>query len=399
MLTAGLTWRMAVLLGCALGVGYYAKTVMLPMAFVFLSIAAVIQYKRGDTLKPVFLSILIVGVIVAPFIIGLSIFRGRATFGDSGMLNYLVNVDQGQFFIPSETDRLHPVTRVPGPIEAYSYFAHVSGTYPLWYDPSYWHEGIKPHFRLALQLRTLGISLLACGVILFGAFLGLHITTAMLFLGLISLNVSAFFRRIWEYWILWIPALAGIAMYSVLIVEPRYLAAQFSILWIVAFAGLRFSRSASARRIVAGTAVVASVLSCALVIRDSWRTARNIGLEERDVATPECARAAKAIRADGVQAEDNIVIIGDWLFPSRQGAYIARLARVRIIGEARPTSFWSADENSRSDLLEHFARAGAKAVLTRNPPQLGMGWQRLADTQYYLYKIVGKTSAGGERHP
>jgi len=201
-------------------------------------------------------------------------------------------------------------------------------------------------------------------------------------------------------WILWIPAIAGIAMYGLLTIEPRYLGAQFCILWIVALAGVRLPKSFSSRYLIAGTVLLLVTATSAVTLRDTWRTAHNIGVDERDIATPECATAAEALRTAGLQPGDKIAVVSEWLFPSRQGAYIARLARVRIIAEGRSEGFWAADEPARSQLLDSFARAGVKAVLTRNPPHLEAGWQQLGGTSYYLYPIGHQPSAPSEeRHP
>ena len=96
--------------------------------------------------------------------------------------------------------------------------------------------------------------------------------------------------------------------------------------------------------------------------------------------------------AAAVDAGDKIALVSDWLFPSREGAYISRVARVRIVGEARPETFWPADDSARSQLIAAYAAAGAKALLTRNPPRADAGWQQLAGTDYYLYLIGSKTN-------
>jgi hypothetical protein len=392
----GATWRLATLFGIALGIGYYAKTVMLPMALPFLLVAAVVQRKRGGSLKPILMSGLLVALMTAPFIIAISVSRNRPTFGDSGTFNYLVNVGSVQFFIPDEPEMSHPITKVPGYIEAYLYPSPISGTYPLWFDPSYWHENIRPHFNIGRQLRRLGISLLAYDWILLNPFLALQLTVGISFLYLISPKRSRFPLAMW---VLWVPALVGLGMYSVLIVEPRYIAAQLCVLAILAFSGLGVSREATLRKLTGCTVLVVAFASCGLIIRDNWRTAHNINLDGRDIATPECATAAEGLRAFGVHTGDKIGVIAEWLFPSRQGSYIARLARARIVGEARPGSFWAANDSARARLMEAFAHAGAKGLLTRNPPRSSSGWQRLNGTSYYFYNIERHvmTAANSER--
>lgn len=381
--------------GLALGIGYYGKTAMLPIAFAFLVIAGIAQKKAGSSLKPVFLALGLFLFTTAPFITALSISKGRPTFGDSGTINYTVNVGTVQFFMPREPGMLHPVKRVPSPIEAYEYAQPVAGTYPLWSDPSYWHEGIHPHFNLKRQVRTIALAFAESCWIWFNAFLGLHISVAILFLYLISPKPSACFRSAAEHWMLWIPSLAGILMYGLVVIEPRYLGAQFAVLWIVAFAGVRLPRSASSLKLMTAAVLVAAVATLALAGRDMWRTSHDIGIGSKDIATPEAPKVAEALLASGIHRGEKIAVVSDWLFPSRQGAYVARLAGAEIIAEARPETYWAADDSARNALGREFANAGAAALLTWKPPRVDPGWQPLAGTSYYVKKIGGEPA--GER--
>ena len=106
---------------------------------------------------------------------------------------------------------------------------------------------------------------------------------------------------------------------------------------------------------------------------------------QKDIATPECVDVAEALAANGIRPGDKIAVISNWLFPSRQGAYIARLARVQIIAEARPDEYWAADPETRSELMKEFEATGARAVLTYDPPSNQNGWTRLGATNYYVH--------------
>ncbi len=390
-------WATFAVLGFALGLGYYGKTAMFLMAFPFLVAAAFAQYKAGKSLKLPALSFLVFLATASPFIIALSLAKGRPTFGESGTINYSVNVNTVQFFIPHEPGAAHPVRKIPGAIEAYEYAGPVSGTYPLWYDPAYWHEGIHPRFDLKRQLRTIALTAAECAWISFNLFLGLPISVAILFLFLISPAPSRCFATAVRHWILWLPALAGIALYGLVVIEPRYVGGFFCILWIVAFSGVRLPATSASRRLIAAAVMCAAIAICALALRDISRTAHGIGIGEKNVATPEIPKVAATLLGAGLRAGDKIALVSDWLFPSREGAYISRLARVRIIGEARPDTFWPADDYTRSQLMAAYANAGAKALLTRNPPRADAGWQRLASSDYYLYLIPAQRNPGSQK--
>jgi hypothetical protein len=124
------------------------------------------------------------------------------------------------------------------------------------------------------------------------------------------------------------------------------------------------------------------------------RTSHNIGIGSKDIATPESTKVAQALLATGVHRGDKIAVVSDWLFPSRQGAYVARLARVQIIAEVRPDTYWIADESARAALNRKLAAAGAVTLLTWKPPRVESGWQQLAGTSYFVQKIGGISDTG-----
>jgi hypothetical protein len=71
---------------------------------------------------------------------------GRLTFGDTGRVNYESYVDGNALWFPAGSALKHPVPRLVERPPTYEFRTPVGGTYPLWYDPSYWHEGLVPHF-------------------------------------------------------------------------------------------------------------------------------------------------------------------------------------------------------------------------------------------------------------
>jgi hypothetical protein len=155
-------------------------------------------------------------------------------------------------------------------------------------------------------------------------------------------------------------------------------------LWMVGFAGARLPASATSRRIIIGTTVAIVLFVCLVT---GWQISQAFNgniFAQKDIATPECVDVAEAFAANGVRPGDKIAVVSNWLFPSRQGAYIARLARVQIIVEARSDEYWAANMETRSELMNEFESAGARAVLTYNPPSSQNGWTRLGATNYYM---------------
>jgi hypothetical protein len=375
------------LLGLVLGVGYLAKAVMFVMSVPFFAVAIAAPTARARKLRNAGISLAFFLAIAAPFVVLLSVSKGRPTFGDSGKINYLMNVGTTQFFAPNEPDAKHPIRKLLGLPHAYEYTTPISGTYPPWFDPSYWHEGIRTHVGVQRQIRTSLLAVAECGLILFSPSMGFCITIPLIFLYLLSPNIRQCLARAGQNWVLWIPALAGIGLYSLVVIIPRYVAGLVCLIWMVGFSGIGLPRSKASRRLITATAIVVAVLTCLVA---GWKIfeARDQAMFARsDVATPVCTEVAEALIVRGVHPGDKIAVISPWLFPSRQGAYIARLARVRIIAEARPDEYWSADESTRAEIDSQFAAVGAKAILTQTPARLNSGWVRLGNTEYYLHAL------------
>ena len=176
-------------------------------------------------------------------------------------------------------------------------------------------------------------------------------------------------------------------MYSLVVIEPRYVAALFCLLWIVGFSGLRLPAAASSRRLMLGTVLAVAAMTCFI---SGWQIKRAFDgsvFVRDEVATPNCSAVAEALVAEGIRTGDEIAIVSNWLFPSREGSYIARLARARIVGEVRSDEFWSSDARTRSQLDFEFAHAGAVAILAYKPWRLEKGWKKLADTDYYFFRL------------
>jgi len=390
------TWGMFALLGVILGTGFLTKTVMFLMSIPFVLVVACAETRGSKALQRGAVTFALFALIAGPFIVALSMQKGRPTFGDSGPINYIINVDRGQFYTPREPEAKHPVRNLQVAPEAYEYAAPVRGTYPLWYDPSYWHEGIRPHFDIKLQMRAIALSLARCAWILFNPWLGLHITIAILVLYLIAPAPYECLKHLRAYWHLWIPAVAGIGLYCLVVVEYRYVGALFGVLWIVALAGVRLPASHSSRRIISGVAGFIAIATLAMATRQIVSEVHGADFVERRIATSDIPTVATALQSSGVGPGDKLGVVSDWLFPSREGAYIARLVRAQIIGEVRPEQFWASSDTTRAKLMAIYKKAGAKALLTYRPPRVDSGWERLGRSDYYVYFIRETTHSGVE---
>ena len=155
--------RYAALMGVALGCAYLTKSFAFVFAFLCILALAVfrwnwLKHSPVRILGASLVALLCFAVVAGPYVAALSIQRGRFNFGDSGALNYawyvggtekmhLQPYQTGQFG-SSEVDLKHPERELLHSPLILSYAEMPYGTYPDWFDTTYWNEQIKPHFRL-----------------------------------------------------------------------------------------------------------------------------------------------------------------------------------------------------------------------------------------------------------
>lgn len=149
-------WPVFLVLGALLGLSYLAKAAMFFVAPVFLFSAFVLGRRSGISLRPAALRTLLAAIIFAslalPFIHALSVQKCRTTIGDAGRINYAEYVNRATIWVhwqgePTGTGTpAHPTRKVFSDPAIFEFAEPVAGTYPPWYDPSYWYEGVHPSF-------------------------------------------------------------------------------------------------------------------------------------------------------------------------------------------------------------------------------------------------------------
>src|SRR5581483_3316956 len=165
------TWQTFVGLGLLLGFAYLLKPVMFPVAFVFLFSAFFAVGSARRATPRVLLAALVFLSIGAPFIRAISKQKGRLTYGESGKLVYAFDVNDvdlhtdcssclyhvhWQGDVPGTGTPKHPTRKILDKPAIYEFATPIAGTYPPWYDPTYWNEGIRPHFEFWRQAKRVG---------------------------------------------------------------------------------------------------------------------------------------------------------------------------------------------------------------------------------------------------
>jgi hypothetical protein len=377
----------SLLLGMVLGLGYLAKAVMFPLAFVFLAVS---WWAAGRGRKAT-VHLLLAGVaflaVAGPFLTALSVSQGRLLFGDSGHLNYLWNI--GGVPLPHRLAS----SETAGPAVA-TFPLAAPGTYPLWCDPAPWYPEAEVRFDASKQMA---------GIARVGTFYyELFSEHLLAFTGAMGVLYGiAFFarRQRWRSWLagrlrnlvgqyhLLVPALAALGLYLLVGHAEYRLVGPFVILLTIGLLeGLRLYHPQQVNVRPLGAAlltVIGVLLGCTLVSDAGAAWAAGRRGEEPD-AHP-AYRVARALADRGVKPGDGVASIG-----YTYNAYWARLGRYRVVAEVcapEAPRFWAAGAAGRAEVLRGFRQAGARAVVCDAVPAGTPGWEPVPGTRYAICRI------------
>jgi len=376
------TWLLFSALGLVLGLAYLAKAAMFPLSFLFLASAFLLfASKRGSYLGGQPRSAFALAVFIA-----LSKDKHRATFGDAGRLNYARYVGgapilhwQGE--PPGTGSPAHPTRKVLANPPIYEFAQPIAGSYPPWYDPSYWYEGIRPHFSWNRQLWVLFRSA--------NLYLKLFSRSGALYVVLLALIVQVGKAGGWDWGggrmsLVWLPTLAALTMYALVLVEQRYVSpfAVMLLVWVLTSARFSASKAETVRKRTAPAVILALALAMA------WPVARDL----RDTLAnrpDEPWQVAVGLHKMKISPGARVGAIG-----TGPSAYWAHLARVQIIAEVSELdqlSFLVAGPARKEEALRKFSELGAKAVVMKSSsaPQAIDGWQEVGGTHYYVWRPAG----------
>jgi hypothetical protein len=330
-------------------------------------------------------------VVSLPFIAALSRQKGRLTFGESGKLAYASMVspnipqkhwqgDPPEGGVPKHTTRElleHP--------PVFEFAEPIGGTYPPWFDPSYWNEGAHGTFRLRSQIRVLvqsGRNYAKMLVEQLGLLAGI---------GIFILWGGAPTRKaIVRNWPLIAAAAVGMGLYSVVLVRSRYIGGLMAVLLVAILASIRLPRNVET---VPVTKYVAIAVMGTILFSVGGFLAEQAYIAHTVYDYPmqkDQMKAAEGLQGMGLRAGDPVAVIGDGTTD-----YWARLGRFKIVAEvfspeAGRLKFWSESWERRKQAYECLSRAGAKVVVVWDPPSgVDPGWKQIANTNYYAY-FLGK---------
>ncbi|MGI9146832.1 MAG: hypothetical protein ACR2IK_09835 [Chloroflexota bacterium] len=389
-------WQSSVLLGALLGLGYLAKTPMLLLAPVFVAASVLLIPGRAKRLVHAGLTLSVLALVAIPFVLVLSLAKGRLTAGDSAMLNYLWLVDGVTPYLhwqggPAGSGQ--PVHRDQVLLEQPAVYAFDSPfwvTYSAWYAPDYWYEGGTPHFVLSGQVRAI-----------LGGLTVYESMAKQLALPLVGTAVLVLMRpRGWSSGFapaltLIAPSITALCMYSIVIVEERYVG-PFVVLLFVALLGLMIQLPLSkwSRTVVTGVAAVMLVslmLPAGKAASEQGSSVSTDVTRDHLLAPDEQAQVAMGLRAAGLQPGDPVASGGRAI----DDAW-ARLARVRIVaevGDREGATMLATDADARARVQAALLQTHAAAIVARDWPGLtgDPGWVGIGGTSYFYYLMPSRS--------
>ncbi|MCI0356494.1 MAG: hypothetical protein L0099_15875, partial [Acidobacteria bacterium] len=298
-------------------------------------------------------------LLAGPWMAILSARAGRLTFGETGRLNYSFHVNKAPYMHwqgePSGTGTpVHVSRRIFDQPPVFEFADPGRGSYPVWFDPVRWNQGLTPHFDLQQQMRNLGFNLYLYALLLFSR-ADLVLVWVLLFV-LGSRRQSAWNLR--QSWHLLLPAFAALAMHALVHFESRHVAAYLVLFWTLAFASLRFGSVPAVRRVA-----IAAILALALATAASWSRQFPEELDSiRERPDRVYWHVAQELQRIGARSGDRIAVFGDALWISA----VARLARVQVAAEIRTAdlnAYWSAPPEVQHQIAARLAESGIGYVV------------------------------------
>jgi hypothetical protein len=387
-------FRSSLLLGLTLGLGYLAKAILFPMAFVFMVVAFFVIGEWRKAVLPVAMTFLVFCAVAAPLFIPMTMRVGRPSYSEVGNMNYswhVNNFDPYQAAASGSVPYLkHPMNILHRSPDVFGFREPLALTYPPRSDMQYWSAGADAVFNLPDQLRAIYENL----IVLFSDPHILPLWGLMgggLVLLLMSTDAAQRFKRIMRSWPLLIPGVAAPCLYLLISVEPRYVAPFLILVLLGLFPGILLRNSEDAAKRIAISAVI---IAAAVMAFTSLLVAYHLAGFPRGENGEVFDQVGKALNRAGVPPGEDVAIIGD----SSDGCRWARVARVRIVAQIlreEATDFLrESNPPVRAEVYEAFARAGAKAVVAAETPTTdGLeDWQRLGDTHYYVHFLTLSSS-------
>lgn len=314
------------LLGTVLSIGYLAKASMIPSMVILILLTAYKMPRIKDKLVSAAIAFLCVVLIALPYWTALSIKTGSLSIGSSAGLNYMLWVNPGYSLLGNnkpevEKQLAHPMVSLSEKPDIVVFEDVLPATFPPWFDPGYFAQGLKTVFSPAGSALALVLNAvyLFC---LFGWQLVAIILAGRLVAQKRSIKVAGWEKSL----ILWLPSVMttiGICLVISLpsgFSTPRYFASTVVLVYLSYFALTKFPNDARGQRALNASFITACFISGAFLIYgincDAMRLIRG--------RVDQPLNVALSLHEMGLNPGDKVVLIG------KECGEWARIAGLRI---------------------------------------------------------------------
>jgi hypothetical protein len=395
----------SLLLGLVLSLGYYVKAPFFPMGIVFLMCACLWRPVSRRTVLLGGIALITFLLVCAPFVTAISLAKGRLTFGDSARVNHAFYIDGVQFYEhwqggpPGSGMPVHPTRKLNEYPEIYEFGVKNMGTYPAWFDPSYWYEGITSHLnpkrQAVLFVRNLAL------VFQIALESGAALICVLIIFALLTGYRTRWIEGLGRLWFIWAPGAMALVMFALVHIEPRFLGGWFILLFAGATCACLLPTDPGTRRAVWCIGAAALITAWAVLILQTSREA--VGIDHEAGRNSYNVSIAVYLLNNGLHPGDGVALIGNGT-----EAYWAHLAQLHLVAEipagiaSRPghpaIDFWESGLEQQQKALGILERTGAKAVIAGSqrsiegsvPSIVPAPWKKIDGTGAYVYFFPAK---------
>lgn len=393
------------LFGIILGFSYLTKAAMFPLSFVFLAVLSCLVGRRR--LSRVLIAFVAFCVISGPFVGILTAAKGRPTFSDQSAMLYGMLVNGARFNVhwqgegPAKGKPVHPTRKLFDNPEAYEFATPIKATYPPYYAPSYWYEGLQVYFDLKQQVKAIIKNSREIGEVFLFGLNGMVVAVIFLSFWMASKRWLAL-QDILKHWFLLLPAITALGMYSIVHVEPRYIGTFVVIIALILISGSLLYNVALSK----GMAILMLAMCLIVTFPESSRVILDVA-RGKDETRHISWQIVKKLHKLGLREGDRVASVN---FSEADIARWARLARVTIVAEVPHLpgfgegGFWDASSEVRAKIIDMFGKTGAVMIISNEKPKGPdiTGWEKLGitghtnlyATDYYAYMFPAVRQKG-----
>jgi hypothetical protein len=392
------TWTFCAL-GGVLGLGFLAKAAMLPIGLAFAASAAATLRADPSGMRRAIVLISAVVLVGSPFVVALSAQEGQLTAGSTAVLNYAWFVsgvrpyEHWQGGPDGNGTPIHPTRQVLENPALYEFARPIAGSYPPWYAPSYWYEGVSPVPNAEGQRRVL----MEAASLYWRMLRDLPIA-AVVALGLALAGSLAAgggrLRYTIRMWFLLMPGSLPFVLYALVHAETRFLAPFAVMLCVAALLTLRLPNWTWSRWLAGGWAVVIVLSFTPLAAQNApaaGQAFRELSGGSLAGGNP-FAQVATELSHAGVAPGQTVGFIGYGF-----DAYWAHVAHVKIVAELpleEVPILRTADTDTRARAVHALESTGAVAVVTDQLLPEVLEWTPVGGG-YYVHLVAQEQPARG----